>query len=47
MTSQDTTGYSRYNALELNLRYGRTNGNVSIGYTTASRSMWRRISANR
>jgi hypothetical protein len=33
MTSQDTTGYSRYNALELNVRYGRANGNVSIGYT--------------
>ena len=33
MTSQQTTGYSRYNALELNLRYGRARGNVSIGYT--------------
>ena len=33
MTSQDTSGYSRYNALELNLRYGRADGNVSIGYT--------------
>ena len=33
MTSQDTNGYARYNALELNLRYGRANGNVSIGYT--------------
>src|SRR5437870_1304231 len=28
-----TTGYSRYNALELNLRYARANGNVAIGYT--------------
>src|SRR5207247_2504714 len=33
MTAQETTGYSRYNALELNLRYARANGNVSIGYT--------------
>jgi hypothetical protein len=33
MTAQETTGYSRYNALELNLRYGRATGNVSIGYT--------------
>ena len=33
MTSQQTDGYARYNALELNLRYGRSSGNISIGYT--------------
>src|SRR5438132_353885 len=33
MTRQETTGYSRYNALELNLRYTRGNASVQAGYT--------------
>ena len=33
MTRQETTGYSRYNALELNLRYARANASVLVGYT--------------
>src|SRR5438105_2366633 len=33
MTRQETTGYSRYNALELNLRYTRGTANVQAGYT--------------
>jgi hypothetical protein len=33
VTRQETTGYSRYNALELNLRYSRGNASVLAGYT--------------
>jgi hypothetical protein len=33
VTRQETTGYSRYHALELNLRYTRANASVSAGYT--------------
>jgi hypothetical protein len=33
VTRQETTGYSRYNALELNLRLTRQNAGVSAGYT--------------
>jgi carboxypeptidase family protein/TonB-dependent receptor-like protein len=33
MTRQETTGYSRYNALELNLRYARGDVSVQAGYT--------------
>ena len=33
ITRQETTGYSRYNALELNLRYTRQNAGISAGYT--------------
>jgi hypothetical protein len=33
VTRQETTGYSRYNALELNLRYTRSNASVLAGYT--------------
>jgi hypothetical protein len=33
MTAQETTGYSRYNALELNLHYGVADANVTLGYT--------------
>jgi hypothetical protein len=33
MTRQETSGYSRYNALELNLRYTRRNASISAGYT--------------
>ena len=33
VTRQETTGYSRYNALELNLRYTRPNAALSAGYT--------------
>ena len=33
MTRQETTGYSRYNALELNLRYTHGNASVQAGYT--------------
>jgi hypothetical protein len=33
VTRQETTGYSRYNALELNLRYARRGVNVQAGYT--------------
>jgi TonB dependent receptor len=33
VTRQESTGYSRYNALELNLRYTRANAGISAGYT--------------
>jgi hypothetical protein len=33
VTRQETSGYSRYNALELNLRYTRPNASISAGYT--------------
>jgi hypothetical protein len=33
MTRQETTGYSRYNALEVNFRYQRRGGSVQAGYT--------------
>ena len=33
MTRQETTGYSRYNAMELNLRYTKGPVNVQSGYT--------------
>jgi hypothetical protein len=33
ITRQETTGYSRYNALELNLRYTRQRASISAGYT--------------
>jgi hypothetical protein len=33
MTRQETTGYSRYNAMELNLRYTKGPANVQAGYT--------------
>src|SRR5262249_34022808 len=33
VTRQETTGYSRYNALEVNLRYSRTNASIMAGYT--------------
>ena len=33
MTAQETVGYSRYNALEMNLRYGTTAATVMVGYT--------------
>jgi hypothetical protein len=33
ITRQETTGYSRYHALELNLRYTRPSASVSAGYT--------------
>ena len=33
MTRQETTGYSRYNALELNLKYTRRNASILAGYT--------------
>jgi hypothetical protein len=35
MTRQETTGYSRYNAMELNLHYAHGPVNVSAGYTLA------------
>ena len=33
MTAQETVGYSRYNALEMNLRYSTTAATVMVGYT--------------
>jgi hypothetical protein len=33
ITRQETTGYSRYNALEVNLRHAGTTADVSAGYT--------------
>jgi hypothetical protein len=33
MTAQETDGYSRYNALEMNLRYSTTAATVMLGYT--------------
>jgi hypothetical protein len=33
MTRQETTGYSRYNALEVNLRYTRGHAGILAGYT--------------
>jgi hypothetical protein len=35
MTRQETTGYSRYNAMELNLRYAHGPVNLQAGYTLA------------
>ena len=35
VTRQETSGYSRYNALELNLRYMRANATISAGYTVS------------
>jgi hypothetical protein len=33
VTRQETTGYSRYNALEVNIRYSRANAGVMAAYT--------------
>jgi hypothetical protein len=35
MTAQETQGYSRYNALEMNVRYSTTAATVMLGYTYA------------
>ena len=33
VTSQESSGYSRYNALEFNLRYALQSANIMVGYT--------------